>query len=212
MDLELANPVENEKFILDCFEAALDSNLGSSEKAMFRQRRLQYLQEFGSTLERVLAGYEEYQDITGSTAPGIFPKKRTVNDTDEGSTPSKKPKPEGFHSAEPGPPSEISQTLPQEPDSPEEEGMSTEAAGSQPSATEQTYSDEWTKYERQLSAYYSATGQQQAQAQAQSYAQAQQAYAQAQQYQQYQQYYAQYGMYPQANSQYASQYGTSGYQ
>lgn len=52
LDLELADPVGNEEGVLQCFAAVEGSAMPAGEKTEFKQRKLQYVQEFGSTLEK----------------------------------------------------------------------------------------------------------------------------------------------------------------
>ena len=52
LDLELADPVGNEEGVLQCFAAVEGSAMPPEEKTEFKQRKLQYVQEFGSTLEK----------------------------------------------------------------------------------------------------------------------------------------------------------------
>ena len=52
LDLELGDPVGNEEGVLQCFAAMEESAMPGDMKTDFKQRKLQYLQEFGSTLEK----------------------------------------------------------------------------------------------------------------------------------------------------------------
>lgn len=52
LDLELGDPVGNEEGVLQCFTAVEGSALPAEAKTDFKQRKLQYMQEFGSTLEK----------------------------------------------------------------------------------------------------------------------------------------------------------------
>ena len=52
LDLELGDPVGNEEGVLQVFAAVEGSALPADAKTDFKQRKLQYVQEFGSTLDK----------------------------------------------------------------------------------------------------------------------------------------------------------------
>lgn len=174
LDLELADPVGNEEGVLQCFAAAEGSAMPADEKTEFKQRKLQYVQEFGSTLEKVLSGYDEYQSVTGQPSPsGLLGKRPAVDST---SSEAKKNKPDLSASAA----------------AVTEAGQSPSAAMSQPVTSDpggatptMSVADANQSYQaQQQQAYQSPQQQQEAWAAYNQYQQTQQAWAA---------YYSQYG-------------------
>lgn len=80
LDLELSDCLGNREGILTCFDYIQKSALSSEQKALFRQRHLQYLQEFGESLSSVLEAYDEYVESLGISSPGSQARKRMVTD------------------------------------------------------------------------------------------------------------------------------------
>ncbi|XP_027767056.1 pre-mRNA-processing factor 39-like [Empidonax traillii] len=54
---------QNEGNTLSCFERALRSPLPDDAKLLFSQRRVEFLEDFGSSIHSLLKAYDEHQKI-----------------------------------------------------------------------------------------------------------------------------------------------------
>ncbi|XP_035278924.1 pre-mRNA-processing factor 39-like isoform X1 [Anguilla anguilla] len=65
LELEYSGDVkQNEKQILSCFDRALNSPLPLESRLAFSQRKVEFLEDFGSDINTLVSAYEEHQKIS----------------------------------------------------------------------------------------------------------------------------------------------------
>lgn len=90
LDLEFQTDFQNEASVLALFERVLNNkNISYDTKVLFSQRKLEYLEDFGSDVTMLLTAYEEHQKLLKQHGG----KKRVHGEGDEVS--DKKLKPNG---------------------------------------------------------------------------------------------------------------------
>ncbi|XP_006811650.1 pre-mRNA-processing factor 39-like, partial [Saccoglossus kowalevskii] len=64
LDLEFQSNFQNEEAVLALFERILNNkNVSIDSKVLFSQRKLEYLEDFGSDVTKLLAAYEDHQKL-----------------------------------------------------------------------------------------------------------------------------------------------------
>ncbi|KAM8793749.1 pre-mRNA-processing factor 39-like [Eudromia elegans] len=100
LELELSADVrQNEGNAVSCFERALRSGLPAEAKLLFSQRRLEFLEDFGSSIRSLLAAYEEHQKFLKQHAG----RKRPPENGNAEEPEEKRPRPDeagGLHGPE----------------------------------------------------------------------------------------------------------------
>ncbi|KAK0138340.1 Pre-mRNA-processing factor 39 [Merluccius polli] len=81
LELEYSGDVqENEKDILACFDKALNSSLPPESRLLFSQRKVEFLEDFGSDINVLVAAYEEQQTLKKETESS---KRKAENGSQE---------------------------------------------------------------------------------------------------------------------------------
>ncbi|XP_078590957.1 pre-mRNA-processing factor 39-like isoform X5 [Branchiostoma floridae x Branchiostoma japonicum] len=88
LDLEFQQGVRpDEDRVLQCFDLAMASQLSADAKLTFSQRKVEFLEDFGSNVERLMTVYEEHQKLVKTHSGG---KKRSQEGTGDELVPAEK--------------------------------------------------------------------------------------------------------------------------
>ncbi|XP_064407804.1 pre-mRNA-processing factor 39 isoform X2 [Latimeria chalumnae] len=89
LELEFSSDVrQNEGNVLNCIERVLQSNLPTEIKIIFSQRRVEFLEDFGSSIQNLLTAYDEHQKLLKQ----VSTKKRAAENGPTEESQSKKAK------------------------------------------------------------------------------------------------------------------------
>ncbi|XP_069501064.1 uncharacterized protein [Ambystoma mexicanum] len=90
LEMEFSADVkQNESNTVNCIERVLRSNLPADTKIVFSQRRVEFLEDFGSSINGLLTAYDEHQKLLKLQAP-----KRKVTENGSAEEPEEKVKSE----------------------------------------------------------------------------------------------------------------------
>ncbi|XP_031721809.1 pre-mRNA-processing factor 39 isoform X1 [Anarrhichthys ocellatus] len=88
LELEYSGDVlQNEAEILACFDRALKSQMPLESRLVFCQRKVEFLEDFGSDINVLVAAYEEYQKLQKESEPS---KRKAENGYDSSQEPDSK--------------------------------------------------------------------------------------------------------------------------
>ncbi|XP_042359219.1 pre-mRNA-processing factor 39 isoform X2 [Plectropomus leopardus] len=88
LELEYSGDVmQNEAEILACFDRALQSQMPVESRLLFSQRKVEFLEDFGSDINVLVAAYEEHQKLQKESEPS---KRKAENGYDSSQEPDAK--------------------------------------------------------------------------------------------------------------------------
>ncbi|XP_071334956.1 pre-mRNA-processing factor 39 isoform X1 [Trachinotus anak] len=88
LELEYSGDVtQNEAEILACFDRALKSPMALESRLLFSQRKVEFLEDFGSDINMLVAAYEEQQNLQKESEPA---KRKAENGYDSSQEPDAK--------------------------------------------------------------------------------------------------------------------------
>ncbi|XP_008283680.1 pre-mRNA-processing factor 39 isoform X2 [Stegastes partitus] len=88
LELEYSGDVtQNEAEILACFDRALNSPMPIESRLLFSQRKVEFLEDFGSDINALVAAYEEQQKLQKESEPA---KRKAENGYDSSQEPDSK--------------------------------------------------------------------------------------------------------------------------